>query len=119
MEKVIKETDPRIPVPKIKGDMIWCPACPKDSIRWFIRCKDGFERYIKHFQKEHLKPKVYILYHTDPYDGCEECTTEIKRVQGIFSTKQLAEQAKKKIKSKIPYDDKDFEIESVIMDTRL
>ena len=140
MEKVIKETDTRIPVPKIKAQTIGCPVCGKfDSKRpstsnsgwraftgnWSVRSKSGFEQYIKHFQKEHLKPKVWILYYTDPYDtvGCDCCEGEIgieqKTIKGIFSTKALAEQTKKKIKSKIPYKEEDFDIESVIMDTRL
>ena len=122
IENLIKETDSRIPVPAIKKQAVACTVCKPNL--WFKRMPLGIVAYMEHFQKKHIKRKVFILYHTDQYDsvGCD-CGNDIgidqPIIQGIFTTRALAEQAKKKIKSKIPYEEKEFEIKSVIMDTRL
>ena len=124
IERVIKETDNRISIPIIKDQIIGCPGCGKMDTTWFARSATGLVGYTKHFQKEHLKPQVFVLYHTDPYDSIMcDCGNEIgvdqKDMIGIFSTRALAEQMKKKIKSKIPYKEEDFSIKKITMDNEI
>lgn len=108
MQKIIKDEDSRIPIPVLDKTIMACESCAKV----FNRTSSGLRKYIKHYLADHLKPKVFILWHIDQ---CEY--VEHKELMGIFTTKTLAEQAKKKIKSKIPYEEKEFEIKPVIMDT--